>query len=175
MWWQCINFVTYDWFTNLLRSFISLTTPWSFWKRNSFTNFVLFMILEAMIAAMGFRNCLLTCAAILLTNVVIGIIFTYKPSSIAVDTSEKADEEEKDTRKISLKVQGTCACMFSKSSPVNKYLVKHNPYCAGKNGSYEISIIRFTNWKKNCSPQSKQLQLCPLGLEWVRNIKTGSD
>ena len=93
-----------------------------------------------MIAAMGFRNCLLTCAAILLTNLVIGIIFTYKPSSIAVDTSEKADEEEKDTRKISLKVQGTCTCMFSENLPVNKYLVKHNPYCADKNGSYEISI-----------------------------------
>ena len=70
------------------------------------------MILETMIAARGFRNCLLTCAAILLTNVVIGIIFTYKPSSIAVDTSEKADEEEKDTRKISLKVQGTVRVCF---------------------------------------------------------------
>ena len=60
---------------------------------------VLLMVLEAMITGMGFRNSLLTCAAIMLTNVVVGIIFIYRPSSFVEDTTRNTEEVEEDTVK----------------------------------------------------------------------------
>ena len=64
------------------------------------------MISEVMITAVGFRYCLLICAAILLTNIVIGVIFTRGPPSNPQDALIQTDEVQKDMRRISLKIWG---------------------------------------------------------------------
>ena len=68
---------------------------------------VVVIISEAMIASLGFRDCLLTSGGMMLLNIATGIIHRQPIKTDSHETMAPAND-----RKISLKIQGTCRSVY---------------------------------------------------------------